>query len=323
MDGMSQKGVAAIDNDFRETISVVIPTRNRPQLVSRAVKSVLSQTYNRTEVIVVVDGPDETTVRALSQVHDLRLRTVALPTNVGPADARNAGVNEARGTWIALLDDDDEWLPQKLEIQTRVASRSPYAFPIVTCRFIARTPRGEFVWPRRAPTWPLSDYLMARRGVLLGEGWIGAPTLLTKKALLQEIPFTSGLWVHEDWDWLLRASMLNGVGIEFVPEPLVICYIQESRESASTGHRWRRSLEWIRKNRHLVTPRAYAGFVMTVVGPAAAREGDWKAFLPLLQEALRSGKPQPIDFLLYMGMWLVPQEVRRSLRALLASNRRT
>ncbi len=286
-------------------------------------KSALSQTYDPIEVIVVVDGPDKATVRTLSRVHDPRFRTVALPTNAGPADARNAGVDEARGPWVAFLDDDDEWLPQKLEIQTRIASRSRYAFPIVTCRFIARTPRGEFVWPRRAPTQPLSDYLMARRGLLLGEGWIGAPTLLTKKALLQEIPFTSGLWVHEDWDWLLRANMLNDVGIEYVPEPLVICYIQESRKSASTGHSWRRSLEWIRENQHLVTPRAYAGFVMTVVGPAAARDGDWKAFLPLLQEAMRSGKPQPIDFLLYTGMWLVPQEVRRPLRALLASKRRT
>jgi glycosyltransferase involved in cell wall biosynthesis len=271
----------------------------------------------------VVDGPDEATVRTLSQVPDPRLRTVSLPTNVGPADARNAGVNEARGPWIAFLDDDDEWLPQKLEIQTRVARSSPYAFPIVTCRFIAHTPRGEFVWPRKPPTQPLSNYLMARNGLWLGEGWIGAPTLLTKRALLQEIPFTHGLWVHEDWDWLLRASMLNGAGLEFVPEPLVICYIQESRKSASAGHSWRRSLAWIQENRHLVTPRAYAGFVMTVVGPVAAQEGDWNVFLLLLQEAMRSGKPQPIDCLLYMGMWLVPQEVRRSIRALLASNRST
>jgi glycosyltransferase involved in cell wall biosynthesis len=300
----------------------VIPTRSRPRLVSRAVKSALSQTYGPIEVIVVVDGPDEATVRTLDQIHDWRLRTLALPANVGPADARNVGVDEARGLWIAFLDDDDEWLPQKLEVQTRVLNRSPHAFPIVTCRFFARTPKGEFVWPRRAPTEPLSDYLMTRTGLTLGEGWIGGPTLLTKKELLQKVPFTTGLWVHEDWDWILRASISDGAGIEFVPEPLVICYIQERRKSASTGHTWRRSLEWIRKNRHLVTPRAYAGFITTVVGPVAAREENWRAFWPLLQEAVRYGKLRPIDVLLYVGFWLVPEQLRRSLRALLARDRK-
>jgi glycosyltransferase involved in cell wall biosynthesis len=300
-------------------VSVVIPTRNRPRLVSRAVKSALSQTYDPLEIIVVVDGPDETTVRELGKVRDLRLRILALPENVGPADARNAGVNEARGSWIAFLDDDDEWLPQKLETQIRAASHSPYAFPIVTCRFFARTPRGEFVWPRRAPTEPLSDYLMARSGLLLGEGWIGAPTLLTKRTLLQKVPFTTGLRVHEDWDWLLRANVLEGTEIEFVPEPLVICYIQERRESASTRGTWQHSLDWIKESQHLITPRAYAGFIATVVSPIASRERDWSAFWPLLVDAIRYGKPRPIDFPLYLAMWLVPQQVRRTLRSLLTS----
>lgn len=310
-----------MDGNSRELVSAVIPTRNRPQLVRRAVESALSQTYDPIEVIVVVDGPDEATIRTLGEVGDARLRVVALPTNVGPADARNAGVDEARGPWIAFLDDDDQWLPQKLEIQTGALVNSRHPLPIVTCRFFARTPKGEFVWPRKAPTEPLSDYLMTRKGLLLGEGWIGGPTLLVKKELLQRVPFTTGLWVHEDWDWLLRASNLDDVGIEFVPEPLAVCYIQERRKSASTGH-WQRSLDWIRENRHLVTPRAYAGFITTVVSPVASSEGDWNAFLPLLREAVRYGKPQPIDFLLYIGMWLLPQQIRRSLRALVAGNRK-
>jgi glycosyltransferase involved in cell wall biosynthesis len=283
------------------------------------VKSALTQTYSPLEVIVVVDGPDEATVRTFDHVHDPRLKIVTLPTNVGPADARNAGVHKARGSWIAFLDDDDEWLPRKLEVQTRMVNDSPCAFPILTCRIFAHTPKGEFVWPRKAPTEPLSDYLMTRTSLTLGEGWIGAPTLLTKKELLQKVPFTTGLWVHEDWDWLLRASILDGVEIEFVPEPLVICYIQEQRKSASV-HAWRRSLDWIRASRHLVTPRAYAGFITTVAGPAAAREGDWRAFWLLLKEAVRYGRPRPIDFLLYVGFWLVPPQVRRSLRAALARN---
>ena len=313
----------ARNKDSRDTVSAVIPTRNRPHLISRAVKSTLTQTLEPVEVIVVVDGPDEATVRALDQINDPKLKVVALPTHVGLADARNVGVNEAQGQWIAFLDDDDEWLPRKLEVQTEVASCSRYTFPIVTSRFIARTPKGEFVWPRRgpAPAEPLSEYLMTRRGLFSGETFIGTPMLLAKKELLVQVPFQSGLKRHSDWDWLLRTNTLEGVGLEFVPEPLVACAIQSGFTSVSTRPDWETSLAWIRENRQLVTPRAYSGFLITQVSPPAAQRGDWYIFWPLFKEIMRYGRPKPVDLLLYMGMWLIPAKIRRWLRALLTKKR--
>src|SRR4051794_40599610 len=106
-----------------ERISIIIPTRNRPDLVCRAIGSVLTQTYKEIEVIVVVDGPDAATVRALEMVKDSRLKKIVLSENVGPAGARNAGILESKSQWIAFLDDDDEWLPSKLEKQIGAASR--------------------------------------------------------------------------------------------------------------------------------------------------------------------------------------------------------
>src|ERR1700744_4710601 len=95
-------------------VSAVIPTRNRPGLVCRAVESVLKQTIADLEVVVVVDGPDAATALALQEFHDPRIRCIELQQNVGGSEARNVGIREAQGTWIALLDDDDEWLPTKL-----------------------------------------------------------------------------------------------------------------------------------------------------------------------------------------------------------------
>lgn len=130
-------------------LSVVIPTYNRPQLVVRAVRSALRQTLDEIEVIVVMDGPDEATWQVLSEIEDPRLKVQPLSQHVGAAEARNIGVTEARSRWIAFLDDDDEWLPQKLEIQLKTALQSYHDYPMITCRFIARTEIEDFVWPWR------------------------------------------------------------------------------------------------------------------------------------------------------------------------------
>lgn len=299
-------------------VSVVIPTRNRTQLAKRSVQSALSQTLKQIEVIVIIDGPDEATVKELSLIDDSRLRVIELPVSGGASEARNTGVTEAKGEWIAFLDDDDEWFPQKLERQLEVAQRSPYAFPIIGSCLIARTPKGDFIRPKRfpRPSEPLSEYLLVRNSLFPGEGLIQTSVIFTKKILLQKEPFRN-LRRHQDWDWLLRVSTLEGVGIEFVPEPLAIWYIEEQRSSVSSTSNWQNSLSWIRENRNLVTPRAYSAFIMVEVGPRAAQGGEWNSFLPLLWEAMRLGEPKPIDFLLYFGMWLIPQEARRSLRALL------
>jgi len=211
-------------------VSVVIPTRNRPYLVARAVHSALTQSLHKIGVIVVIDGPDDTTLQVLNQIDDPRLRVSMLPRHLGLSDARNAGVREARSQWIAFLDDDDEWLPQKLEIQLQTAQQSAYDYPIISCRIIARTPAGDFFWPLRfpRPNELLSEYLICRRNPISGEGLILPSTIFTNKELLLRIPFKSELRYYEDVDWLLRVSTQEGVGAEFVSrtEPLAICHME-------------------------------------------------------------------------------------------------
>ncbi|MGB9514059.1 MAG: glycosyltransferase family 2 protein, partial [Candidatus Acidiferrum sp.] len=102
-------------------VTAVIPTRNRHQLVTHAVRSALRQTYRNLEVVVVIDGADPKTEESLSRLADSRLRVIALPESSGPAAARNIGVAAARGEWIAFLDDDDQWLPEKIELQMAIA----------------------------------------------------------------------------------------------------------------------------------------------------------------------------------------------------------
>jgi glycosyltransferase involved in cell wall biosynthesis len=277
------------------------------------------------EVVVVVDGPDAATVEHLSGIEDIRLKVIVLPDNGGPANARNVGVKHAIGVWVAFLDDDDEWLPQKLERQLEVAERSHLRFPVIACRFIALTAKGNFIWPRRllAPTEPVGDYLFARNSLFRGETHIATSALLTKRELLELIPFNNEKYNHEDLEWLIRVSHREDVEIEFLDQPLLYVeaeirrsHPQQERVSLSNVNDWRYSLEWIRSVRDLVSPKAYSGFILTWVSSQASAVRDWKVFWSLLYEAMQLGQPRWIDYLLYLAIWFVPEGLRHWLRSL-------
>jgi glycosyltransferase involved in cell wall biosynthesis len=300
-------------------VSVVIPTLSRPALVTRAVRSALAQTIEDIEVIVVVDGPDEPTRTALAAITDPRLRVVELPERGGAPNARNAGVREARAPWTALLDDDDEWLPHKLAAQLELAKRAPAPAPIISSRLINRTPRAELVMPRRLPAAgePLTEYLTVRRGLFHGDGFIQTSTIMAPTELLRRVPFTVGLRRMQELDWTIRALSQDGVDLVVAAEPLVVWHTDEDRPRLSFDSPWEESLEWLRRSRPLLTPRAYAAVTMSVISSMAAPTRSGKVFRMLLREARRYGQPGVLDYLAFFQIWLIPARLRRSVRDLL------
>jgi hypothetical protein len=192
-------------DDLREScVSVVIPTRNRPAMLVAAVESVLAQTEGLLEVIVVVDGPDPPTIAALDAFRaytveaGARLRVLAQPVSLGGSEARNRGVREARGAWVAFLDDDDLWLPHKLSVQLDIAAQSSVESPVIASAVLARGPRFEVVWPRRLYRTgePMAEYLFCREGWTYGAALLQTSTLLASRALLLRVPFAAGLKKH-------------------------------------------------------------------------------------------------------------------------------
>jgi glycosyltransferase involved in cell wall biosynthesis len=299
-------------------VSVVIPTLLRHALVTRAVRSALAQTLEDIEVIVVIDGPDEPTRAALAAITDPRLRVIPLPQQGGAPNARNAGVRAARASWTALLDDDDEWLPDKLAVQLDLARQAKGAMPIVSSRLINRTPRAELVMPRRLPEpgEPITEYLTVRRGLFHGDGFIQTSTIMAPTELLRRVPFTIGLPRLQELDWTIRALSHDGVDLIVAAEPLVIWHTDEDRPRLSLDSPWEESLAWLRRSRPLLTPRAYAAVTMSVISSMAAPTRSAKVFLTLLREARRHGRPSALDYLAFLQIWLVPPQLRRSVRDL-------
>jgi glycosyltransferase involved in cell wall biosynthesis len=109
----------------RPLVSVIVPTRNRAELLRRSIASVLAQTYTRLELIVVNDASTDHTREVLAQIADPRLRVIHREVNKGAAAARNAAAVAAQGEYLAFQDDDDCWLVEKLEKQLRALLAAP------------------------------------------------------------------------------------------------------------------------------------------------------------------------------------------------------
>ena len=108
----------------RPQISVIIPTYNRAYLIPRAIRSILNQTYSNFEVIIVDDASKDNTEIAVKEFQDHRIRYIRHSKNLGGSAARNTGIHEANGEYIAFLDDDDEYLPNKFSVMSQPLAES-------------------------------------------------------------------------------------------------------------------------------------------------------------------------------------------------------
>lgn len=186
-------------------VSIVLPLYNRARCVGRAVASVLAQraaggaAVPPWELIVVDDGSEDDGAAVVEAFGDPRIQIIRRPVNRGAAAARNVGVAAARGDFVAFIDSDDEWTPDKLATQT-AAMRAVDA-PAATCAgFLLR--RADGAEAERRPT--------AVQGVAgLLDGCFVAPgsTLMARRDCLLAVgPFDESLTRLEDWDWLLRMA---------------------------------------------------------------------------------------------------------------------
>ena len=299
-------------NDQTPAVSAVIPTRNRPELVCRAVRSVLSQTLQDVECIVVIDGPDMETVHALSEIADSRLRVLELPENVGGCQARNIGARAARAEWVALLDDDDEWLPFRLERQLAAVAASPEPVTMVVSRFFDRgaTEDDQLIRPHIFPGkgQPISEFLWCEVSPFGGiAGFPQTSTWLLRRDFFLEVPFTRGLKMLQDLDWLLHAYHHPRMRVLFIDEPLTIFHNDHARGRVAKRTDWQHSFHWAMANRQLFTRKAFGFFLVVDCINRAAQQGlAWQEMKGLLKEVPRYGKLTPKLFglcLLYIFVY--------------------
>ena len=203
-------------------VSIVIPTYNSSQYISEALDSVLAQTYKDYEIIVVDDGSTDDTIQAL-QPYMSRIKYI-YKENGGPGSARNVGIRNAQGEYIAFLDSDDLWLPEKLEKQVRYLERYPEISLVFTdClrleeNSLRRSKRRKFI----------SDDMLVS---IWWENLIVTSTVMVRKYCFERIgTFDESGRMAEDLEMWLRI-IANGYRVSFLDEILAVYRVRLS------GHR--------------------------------------------------------------------------------------
>lgn len=196
-------------------VSVVIPTHNRSKLLRRAVESVLTQTYDSYELIVVDDASTDDTAELIKSFDDPRVRYLRHDISRHASASRNTGSRAAMGRYIAYLDDDDEWLPHKLVKQIELIENAPHDVGMVYCWLDYIDADGRTV----------AELHPSLRGKVFGQVLdrqrLGnSSTLVVRREVFEIVGgFDEELPRGNDGDFIRRVAL--GCDVDVVPEVLV------------------------------------------------------------------------------------------------------
>lgn len=197
-------------------VSAIITTKNRKNLLEKAIQSVLTQTYTEIECIVVVDGSDDGTCEYLESITDSRLRMIyiAKEESQGGNYARNKGIQSAKGEFLALLDDDDEWFPTKIEQQIKLFDNENVG--LVYCGHVNDYDEKKFVrvYPEEYQQGNLSQ-------IVFKSMFCTTSMMMIRKSVMEEIGgFDESIAFWQDYDVIIRICQVAEVA--FVREPLML-----------------------------------------------------------------------------------------------------
>lgn len=204
-----------MENKYYNLVSVIIPTYSRPVYLRRAVNSVLNQTYKNIEVVVVDDNDEASVFRKETEevmnefLSNPKVKYIKHPKNMNGAAARNTGIAESNGLYIALLDDDDEFLSQKIEKQVQVLDALDESWGGVYCNYqqlLKNKILGKYYNTEEGNI--LSSLLLCNNSIC------GGSTLLIRKSVLVDLNgFDTSFLRYQDWELLVRFFRKNKLGL--------------------------------------------------------------------------------------------------------------
>lgn len=211
------------ENRKKPTYSVILTTYNRDKLLSRAIRSVLEQTYTDFELIIIDDASTDCTQECVRSFNDPRIKYIRLKTNGGVSTARNTGIENTSGEYISFLDDDDSYLPDFLLITNAKRESTSVILDYIWtgARRVGHTPDGKIVIKEETYTLDFSTEERKARSMekasLIG---MGSGVTIRSECLTKIGLFDETLKVAEDTDLIIRLLM-HGVTYATIPEVLI------------------------------------------------------------------------------------------------------
>ncbi len=202
-----------------ELVSVVIPTFNRASRIIKTIESVLSQTYDNLEIIIIDDNSKDNTYEVIQPYLSEDIRYYKNEINVGGAKSRNIGVKHCRGDLVAFLDSDDEWLPEKIELQVNKFNTNNNIDMVYTNYYLVNENNNKKLIFKESEE--LDNELLS----ILCKNFIGTTsTICIKKDVFNKIEgFDEQLPSCQDWDLYMRV-LSNGYNIARVDTPCLNYY---------------------------------------------------------------------------------------------------
>ena len=301
------------------TVSVIIPYYNRVHTIGRAIDSVLQQTMQDFEIIVVDDAsPDDLHTGVAPYAGDPRIRSLRQPVNQGPGAARNTGIAAARGRFVAFLDSDDTWLPAKLARQTETALAAPnpdLVFCATKTRVLLDGGR-EIVRPLRGPGpgRSFAEFLY------LEGGFAQTSAFFLSRALAARVRFHEDMRQLEDHLFFIECGVA-GAEYRLIDEVLTVWRNESAPDRASAADDLAKWSEIVRRFRERAAPLVpervlLAGEVRFLSGrlweKAPARA------VALMGRALLTGALPPRQIALLFGRNVLPSRLYDTARHLAA-----
>lgn len=229
-----------------ELITVIITTYMRHfNMLNRAIQSVLNQTYNNLELIIVDDSPEnyeqrEVIKKRIEEIEDNRIKYIQHSINKGACAARNTGINNSKGNIIMFLDDDDEWLRDKIELQVKALSEKNADFAYCSYKNIIESNNKS---RERIISRFYNDSIFFEK--LMGENFIGSVSFVAiKKKCFEKCGlFNEELKSCQDWDMWIR--VLSQYKVCYVDKPLVIYHTHQMERITSNPKKQLQGHEFI------------------------------------------------------------------------------
>lgn len=291
MSGAQERGSTFADAGG---VTVVIPTSGRESLLA-SVDSVLGQEGGAVEVVVVLDGTPDAVADVELLLAGRTVTVICTGVKSNANCARNTGIAHASTEFVALLDDDDVWAPHKLSVQLRalLAQENAGDQTLVTCSVRTVGAKPGNIWPTRAPLLaePVGDFLFRRRSFTPKTNVLQTSTWLARRSTFLTTPFDEALVIHQDWDWMLRASTSAGFRLVHVEEALVDYLTSVSASASSRSDRWPASLKWCVGNTPSISSRARGDLILAAPFSLALKSDQPRVARVAFKAAFSHGRP--------------------------------
>ncbi|WP_156322227.1 glycosyltransferase family 2 protein [Winslowiella iniecta] len=267
---MNHIEISNMDSSTAPLISVVIPTFNRADIILKTLTSVLEQTHENIEVFVVDDASTDHTAEVMATVMDPRVNFIQLKANSGGTRPRNEGIERSTGKFIALLDSDDEWLPEKLATQLDFLQQQPTQDRVcMTAKF---NKRAEGLHIRRNKNVKNVSSIMEY--LLLGNDF-QTSTLMLDANIAKITGFDPQLKKHQDWDFALRLQE-NHAKFYYLDEALTIYDDSDAITRISSDGKRDKSLIWLESIKTRIPDHIWFGFYAKIIADSYLLSSDEK-----------------------------------------------